>query len=185
MMIGACCGWRPRRWNGRVTSSPPRLPAAEAIALLKKNKPDLLLLDLKLQDLDAPQIIHQLSEQNCLPPFVIITGQGDERVAVEMMKSGARDYLVKSTEFLEVLPSVVARVLAQIEQERKLAAAEAAWRLSEERFRVALKNSPIMVFNQDTDLRYTWVHNESVVQTGKDMPGRTDAECFRPRRRIG
>ena len=150
----------------------------EAIAWLKENRPDLLLLDLKLQDFDARQVIRQLSDLNRLPPFLIITGQGDERVAVEMMKSGARDYLVKGAEFLEVLPSVAARVLAQIEQEGKLAAAEEALRLSEERFRIALKHSPIMVFNQDPEFRYTWVHNESVVQTGQDMLGKTDAELF-------
>jgi two-component system, NarL family, sensor histidine kinase UhpB len=151
---------------------------AEAIAWLRANQPDLLLLDLRLQDCEARQIIGQLSTLNRLPPFLIITGQGDERVAVEMMKSGARDYLVKGAEFLDVLPSVAARVLAQLEQEKKLAAAEQALVLSEERFRVALKNSPIMVFNHDTDLRYTWVHNERVMQTDKDMLGHTDAELF-------
>jgi PAS domain S-box-containing protein len=151
---------------------------AEALAWLKAARPDLLVLDLKLQDSDARQILRQLSDLHRLPPFLIITGQGDERVAVEMMKSGARDYLVKGAGFLEVLPSVAARVLAQIEQEGKLAAAEAALRLSEERFRVALKNSPIMVFNQDAMLRYTWVHNEAVVQMGRAMLGRTDSELY-------
>lgn len=151
---------------------------AQAIELLQKNEPDLLLLDLKLQDFDARKVLDRLSELGRLPHFVIITGQGDERVAVEMMKSGARDYLVKNNEFLEALPSVVKRVLGQIAQETKLAAAESALRLSEERFRVALKISPIMVFNQDAEMRYTWVHNESVVQTGKEMLGHTDAEVF-------
>ena len=151
---------------------------AEAIALLRVNQPSLLLLDLKLEDLEAPQIISQLSDLGRLPPFLIITGRGDERVAVDMMKKGARDYLVKGVEFLEILPSVTARVLAQIEQEGKLAEAERALRLSEERFRVALKNSPLMVFNQDTDLRYTWVHNEAVMQAGKEMIGRTDVDIF-------
>jgi PAS domain S-box-containing protein len=150
----------------------------EAVVWLKENHADLLLLDLKLQDFDARQVIRQLSDLNRLPPFLIITGQGDERVAVEMMKSGARDYLVKGAEFLEVLPSVAARVLAQIEQEGKLAAAEEALRLSEERFRIALKHSPIMVFNQDPEFRYTWVHNESVVHAAADMMGRSDAELF-------
>ncbi len=148
----------------------------EAVIWLTKNQPDLLLLDLKLQDGDARQIIRQLSELGRLPPFLIITGQGDERVAVEMMQGGARDYLIKGADFLELLPTVSARVLARLEQERKLAAAEEALRVSEERFRVALKNSPIMVFNQDTDLRYTWVHNESVLEMGKDMLGQTDTE---------
>ncbi|VXD20115.1 putative Histidine kinase [Planktothrix serta PCC 8927] len=36
---------------------------------------------------------------------------------------------------------------------------EAKWRLTEERLRVALKNSPITVFSQDQDLRYTWIYN--------------------------
>jgi len=151
---------------------------AEAIAWLKASQPDLLLLDLKLQDCDARQLIRQLSDLNRLPPFLIITGQGDERVAVEMMKSGARDYLVKGADFLELLPAVAARVLAQIAQEAKLAAAEAALRLGEERFRVALKNSPIMVFNQDARLRYTWVHNQAVLHMGRDMLGKTDGELF-------
>ncbi|MGA2554983.1 MAG: response regulator [Verrucomicrobiota bacterium] len=151
---------------------------AEAVAWLKTSQPDLLLLDLKLQDGDARQVIAELSDLKRLPPFLIITGQGDERVAVEMMKGGARDYLVKGADFLELLPRVAARLLAQIEKEGKLAAAEAALRLSEERFRVALKNSPIMVFNQDAKLRYTWVHNQAVVQMGGDMLGKTDTELF-------
>ncbi len=151
---------------------------AEAVAWSKASQADLLLLDLKLQDGDAWQVIRQLSGLKRLPPFLIITGQGDERVAVEMMKGGARDYLVKGTDFLEHLPAVVARVLAEIEREGKLAAAEAALRLSEERFRVALKNSPIMVFNQDARLRYTWVHNQSVVQRDGEMLGKTDGELF-------
>jgi PAS domain S-box-containing protein len=153
---------------------------AEALKALQSHRPDLLLLDLKLQDTDARQIISQLAALNRLTDFLIITGQGDERVAVEMMKSGARDYLVKGKEFLDALPSVTARALAQIEQERKLAEAEAALRLSEERFRVALKNSPILVFNQDADLRYTWVHHGEIVQPGRDMLGLTDAELFSP-----
>lgn len=77
---------------------------AEAIAWLKASQADLLLLDLKLEDCDARQVIGELSDLKRLPPFLIMTGQGDERVAVEMMKGGARDYLVKGADFLELLP---------------------------------------------------------------------------------
>ena len=99
-------------------------------------------------------------------------------MAVEMMKSGALDYVVKGADFLEFLPSAVTRALHQVEKGRKLAAAEAALRLSEERFRVALKHSPVMVFNQDADLRYTWVHNAPVGLPEKDFIGKTDPEIF-------
>ncbi len=154
--------------------------AAAAVSWLRENQPDLLLLDLKLQDADARSIIAKLTEAKRLPPFVIITGQGDEEVAVEMMKSGARDYLVKGTKFLEMVPSVARRVVTQIEQEQKLAAAEDALRLSEERFRVALKHTPIMVFNQDRDFHYTWVHNESIMGLPSEMTGKTDSDLFPP-----
>jgi len=48
----------------------------EAIAWLEKDQPDLLLLDLKLDDLDARNMISRLRESGRLPEFVIITGQG-------------------------------------------------------------------------------------------------------------
>ena len=49
---------------------------------------------------------------------------------------------------------------------------------SEERFRVALKDSPIMVFNQDQDLRYTWVFNLPPQMKDRVVLGKTDAELF-------
>jgi PAS domain S-box-containing protein len=151
---------------------------AAALQWLEHHQADLLLLDLKLPDLEARDLVARLGRLKRLPPFLIITGQGDERVAVEMMKSGARDYLVKDADFLEFLPAAVARVLKQIEQERKLAAAEEALRMSEERFRVALKTSPIMVFNQDCQLHYTWIHNPPAGQTARTMLAKTDGQIF-------
>jgi PAS domain S-box-containing protein len=47
---------------------------------------------------------------------------------------------------------------------------------SEERFRVALKDSPITVFNQDRDLRYTWIYNPQDWQ--QESIGKTDAEIL-------
>ena len=154
-----------------------------ALEWLQKQEADLLLLDLKLPDIEASEIIERLGKLNRLPPFVIITGRGDERVAVEMMKSGARDYLVKDAQFLDFLPSAVSRVLNQIDQERKLAAAEEALRMSEERFRVALKTSQIMVFNQDSQLRYTWIQNAPGGPMEKTMIGKTDPQVFRRKTR--
>lgn len=59
--------------------------------------------------------------------------------------------------------------------ERK--AAEEAMRQSEERFRVALKDSPITVFSQDRDLRYTWIYNPRTYWQ-QDVIGKTDAEII-------
>jgi PAS domain S-box-containing protein len=83
-----------------------------------------MLLDLKLQDLEGRDLVERLSQSGHCPPFIIITGQGDERVAVEMMKRGARDYLIKDMGFLQFVPAVVKRALDQIDNERRLAEAE-------------------------------------------------------------
>ena len=58
-------------------------------------------------------------------PFVVVTGQGDEQVAVEVMKQGALDYVMKDTRLLDRLPLVVGRALEVLERNRTLSAAEA------------------------------------------------------------
>jgi len=58
--------------------------------------------------------------------------------------------------------------------------AEEALRQSEERFRVALKNSPIAVFNQDRDLRYTWMYNPQVPGLARGHLGKTPCQFFGP-----
>lgn len=95
-----------------------------ALDWLQQNTAALVLLDLKLQDIEGKELINHLSAINRLVPFVIITGQGDERVAVEMMQRGALDYLVKDVRFIEFVPTVVRRALERLEKEKRLAAAE-------------------------------------------------------------
>lgn len=55
---------------------------------------------------------------------------------------------------------------------------EKALRDSEARFRVALANSPILVFNQDQQLRYTWIYNPHPAFTLDEMLGKTDSELL-------
>ncbi len=57
---------------------------------------------------------------------------------------------------------------------------EEALRRSEERFRLALRDSNITVFEQDRDLRYVWIYNPSLGYTPDTILGKTDAEMFGP-----
>ncbi len=59
--------------------------------------------------------------------------------------------------------------------------AEEALRQSEERFRVALKDSPITVFNHDRDLRYTWIYNPQLYWQ-HEVLGKTDEEILGAKR---
>ena len=97
--------------------------AATAREWLSGQRPDLLILDLKLKDGEGPPLVAEL--QRVAPvPFVVVTGQGDEKVAVEVMKQGALDYVMKDTGLLDLLPSVVRRALAAVAQEKALVAAQ-------------------------------------------------------------
>ena len=91
---------------------------------LQKHTPDLMLLDLKLKDSDGPTLVANLQREQTLVPFLVVTGQGDEKAAVEIMKQGALDYVMKDTGMLDLLPSVVKRALASLDRERALAAAQ-------------------------------------------------------------
>ena len=58
--------------------------------------------------------------------------------------------------------------------------AQDALRQSEERFRLALDGSPVKVFNQDRDLRYTWLYSPQEGWIKQDCLGKTDDEIFAP-----
>jgi signal transduction histidine kinase len=83
-----------------------------------------MLLDLKLKDSDGPALVANLQSEKNLVPFVVVTGQGDEKAAVKVMKQGALDYVMKDTGLLDLLPAVVKRSLGSAAQEKKLAAAQ-------------------------------------------------------------
>jgi DNA-binding response OmpR family regulator len=102
----------------------------EGIAKYKANSYDLLFVDQSLPIHDGLEVIRILGSNGSLPPTVMITGTGDERVAVEAMKLGAGDYIVKDVGggYLELLPSVVEKVLQQRRAIKERQQAQEAYR---------------------------------------------------------
>jgi PAS domain S-box-containing protein len=96
----------------------------EAIDWLNENQADLMLLDYLLPDMTGEKLVDALSDKGLLIPFVVVTGRGTERVAVDLMKRGALDYLIKGSSILELLPQVVAHAFGQLEQRSRLAETE-------------------------------------------------------------
>ena len=154
---------------------------ADALAWLRKNTADLLLLDLKLHDIDGHDFIGTLADEGRIVPFIIITGQGDERVAVDMMKRGALDYLVKDVNFVEFLPMVVRRALEQLERERRLAAAEKSSRESAERYRllVDMAGTVVLLLGEDgTILEWSGEAQRTYGHTAAEVVGKNYLELF-------
>jgi len=113
---------------------------ADALKALDSRGPLLTLLDLRLPDRDGRDIADALRERTPRVPFIVISGVSDAQVAIDLMKKGAVDFLIKDLAFLKLVPGVVKRALAEQERERKLSAAESALRESEERFRQIAEN---------------------------------------------
>ena len=100
--------------------------AKEGLICMADPMPDAILLDYNLPDMDGLSLVRVLAEcSGTHPPVIMLTGEGSEQVAVEVMKSGADDYLVKDTagQYLRLLPGVIKRAMtahAQREQNRRL-----------------------------------------------------------------
>lgn len=99
---------------------------SDADKYLHDNHPDLMIVDYRISSHENAQdwLLHRRSSALQIPDFIVSTGQGDERIAVEMMKLGARDYVIKDSMLMTRLPDIMRRVGAEIENEIKLKEAD-------------------------------------------------------------
>src|SRR5579859_4126005 len=76
---------------------------------------DVVTVDQHMPIYDGLQVIEFLAQRDPLPPTIMITGGGDENLAVEAMKLGAGDYLVKDVNngYLDLVPVVIEQLLEQ------------------------------------------------------------------------
>jgi PAS domain S-box-containing protein len=140
---------------------------SEALECLTQDTFDVMLLDLSLPDSQGLETFVRATRKAKATPIIVLTGINDETLALRAMQEGAQDYLVKGQVNGDLL---VRSMRYAIERQ----SSENALRQSEERFRVALKNSPIFVFNQDKNLNYTWVYNPIPGWTVEEMLGKDD-----------
>jgi two-component system cell cycle response regulator len=126
----------------------------DALEMLSKQTVDCILLDYRLPDMDGLEFLAELNsrKEGDLFPVILLTGQGDEHVAVRAMKSGAADYLVKGDLTSDWLARTISHAIDQIhsrqERQRHYAQLEKAYRqiiaqqksvIEEERLKVLLQ----------------------------------------------
>lgn len=100
--------------------------AAIAAAEAAQESFDAVLLDNGLPDMPGLDVLLELREHDNKTPIVLVAGQGSEAIAVEALRRGANDYIVKSGDYLKMLPEVIRQVVrrARVQRRNELLEAE-------------------------------------------------------------
>jgi PAS domain S-box-containing protein len=154
-------------------------------------KPDCILLDYHLPDLNGLEFLAKLrNDLGEIPvPVIMLTGADSALVAVEAMKRGAQDYLVKdlNRDYLELLPAVIQRALRERrtlmekkQVEENLVQAEADLRKSREQLLFFIQHAPISMAMFDQDMNYLATSGRWLIEFGRgcvDLIGRNYYEA--------
>jgi signal transduction histidine kinase len=109
--------------------------AKEAREHLSKGGYDCVLLDFRLPEQNGLSLVRQLRQAGVAIPIIVLTGQGDEQIAVDLMKAGASDYMVKTRVSAESLSQLLRNALRVYRAEQREAAARDALRRTNELLR--------------------------------------------------
>jgi len=121
----------------------------EAREHLKNFKPSLIIADWRLPDGDSSEILKE-SEKNPAVPIIIMTSYGSERNAVDVIKAGALDYIVKSSESMTDMPHIAERAIEQWKTMLEKKEMQATLAEREAQFRLLAENSSDMISRHDT-----------------------------------
>ncbi len=99
--------------------------AKQAFEIARSSTIHLALLDLMLDEKDSGlDVYEQMKAAGLVIPAILVTAHPDQDIAIRALRAGIRDFVPKTGDYLEYLPSAVERVIAQVRVERKLLESE-------------------------------------------------------------
>ncbi len=156
------------------------------ISSLKKNqKYDIILSDFNLPGFDAFGSLELSKELRPDVPFICISGSIGEDTAIELLKLGAVDYVLKDRPGR--LPFAVKRALDEQKEKKALQIAEEELRRNEAKFRTLTENIPDIVARFDKNLRHLYINPaiEKITGIQKELfIGKTNEELGMPEEKV-
>jgi PAS domain S-box-containing protein len=146
---------------------------------LKEETFDILFLDYKLPEANGLEILTRINTKGHFIPTVMMTGEGNENIAVRAIQSGALDYLVKGEFSLTVLPSLIQKAVRQREIHTAL-----QQYMDQTRFQALLLNNmrdAVVVWDLDGTITYWNAAAENLYgASNEDRVGKRVEEVFFP-----
>lgn len=159
-----------------------RVDTEEAfLEALKSFRPNVIVSDYAMPRFDGMRALKIVQAHDAIMPFILLTGSINEEVAVECMKAGASDYVLKDR--IKRLPFAVRESLERMKVRREKEEAEEALRANEELLSAIVETAKDSIFIKDALLRYIKVNAAMASLFGiakEDMLGKTSSELFDP-----
>ncbi len=148
--------------------------------LLSRERFSAVIVDYHLPQMDGTELIRRIRESGLQVPVIMVTGQGDEEVAVKAMKSGASDYIVKTQGYFKNLPIAVERAIETSELQARL-------KDSEERYRRLTENANDLIFTLDESGAFSFLTrrvHQLLDYTVEELIGKNIKEILTPESRV-
>lgn len=156
--------------NGLQAACQRAVAAEDFLAALESGSPDLVLADYTLPGFDGISALRLLREHHPDVPFVFVSGSLGEERAIEALKSGATDYVLKDR--LQRLPAVVRRALSESHERRERRQAQLALEEQRTLLTAIIDNLPEHIYAVDAHSRLT-VINQTMLARLKRRRGST------------
>jgi len=132
-----------------------------AISAKEKNF-DCIFIDYNLPGGNGLELLIQIRAAGNNSPVIIVTSQGDERIAVELMKNGATDYIPKSLLTTEGITQILRQIFRLRNSETEKARLESAFLTTQKTLQTVVANSPIILFSIDTNGVLTMLEGKGI-----------------------